>query len=143
MQIFNIYEATCDTIAVMLPKQKGDMALGRAISHFLSNGYEVCLPIGDKRDYDLVIEKEGELARVQVKYAGLHRGMKTCKAALRVMGGNQSYYSAKKYTDDAFEYLFVYTAKGESFLLPWKDVQVRTVLCVEAPMYSTYRVMQG
>jgi hypothetical protein len=40
-------------------KGKGDMAVGQAICHFISLGYEVCLPIGDKRDYDFVIEKNG------------------------------------------------------------------------------------
>ncbi len=39
----------------MQTKQKGDVALGKAISYFLSNDYEVCLPIGDKRDYDLIV----------------------------------------------------------------------------------------
>jgi hypothetical protein len=125
----------------MLPKQKGDIALGRAISYFLSSGYEVCLPVGDKRDYDLIIEKDGALSRVQVKYAGLHTGKLTCQAALRVMGGNQSFYSVKKYADDAFEYLFVHTAKDESYLLPWKELKIRSVLSVEAPKYNIYKVI--
>jgi hypothetical protein len=56
----------------MNTKIKGDIAVGYAINYFLSNGYEVCLPIGDKRDYDLVAEKMGELKRVQIKYAGLN-----------------------------------------------------------------------
>jgi hypothetical protein len=70
----------------MLTKQKGDMAVGRAIAYFLAHDYEVCLPIGDKRDYDLVIEKADLLERVQVKYAGLYAHDNTCRASLRVMG---------------------------------------------------------
>ena len=125
----------------MVSKQKGDSALGKAISYFLSENYEVCLPIGDKRDYDLVIEKSGLLSRVQVKYAGLYPGKSTCRAALRIMGGNQSYNYAKTYTDDAFDYLFVYTAKDECFLLPWKDVRVRNEISVEAPKYKVYKLL--
>ena len=85
----------------MLTKQKGDIALGKAISYFISQGYEVCLPIGDKRDYDLVVEKGGKLMKVQVKYAGLYRSEEKCIVALRVMGGNRSFYSAKKYAAEA------------------------------------------
>lgn len=81
----------------MLTKQKGDIALGRAISYFINNDYEVCLPIGDKRDYDLIIEKNGKLARVQVKYACWYVSNGRHQMALRVMGGNQTYYSAKRY----------------------------------------------
>ena len=128
----------------MLPKQKGDVALGQAISYFLTNGYEVCLPIGDKRSYDLVIEKGNALSRVQVKYAGLYPGKTTCRAALRVMGGNQSYHYAKKYGNDDFDYLFVHTAKGENYFLPWPEVVIRSEISIEAPKYSSYKViMQG
>jgi hypothetical protein len=129
----------------MLTKQKGDTALGNAIAHFLSQGYEVCLPIGDKRDYDMVIEKGGQLARVQVKYGGLYRNRTSCYVALRVMGGNQSFFYAKKYQHNAFEYLFVYTAKGESYVLPWNDDIIgKSVISIEAPKYSPYKViMQG
>ncbi len=129
----------------MLPKQKGDMALGRAINYFLTNSYEVCLPIGDKRDYDLVIEKDGLLSRVQVKYGGLYNGLTKCQVALRGMGGNQSFHYAKKYKASAFEFLFVYTAKGETYLLPW-DASVigKSSLSIEAPKYSSFKiVMQG
>jgi len=126
----------------MLTKQKGDVALGVAISYFLSQGYEVCLPIGDKRDYDLVVERSGGLARVQVKYGGLYRNKAKCTVALRVMGGNQSFYSAKEYASDAFDYLFVHTAKGETYVLPWNDDIIgKSALSIEAPKYREYQVI--
>lgn len=128
----------------MLPKQKGDTAIGKAINYFLSNGYEVCLPIGDKRDYDLVVEKDGVLTRVQVKYGGLYNGLTKCVVALRVMGGNQSFYYTKKYAANAFELLFVYTAKSEIFLLPWDATIIgKSSLSIEAPKYSSFKIMQG
>lgn len=81
----------------MNTKERGDIAVGRAIAHYIQHGYEVCLPIGDKRAYDLVIEKDGILARVQVKYAGLYNSKDKCLVALRITGGNQSFHYAKKY----------------------------------------------
>lgn len=125
----------------MLSKHKGDIALGKAINYFLSSGYEVCLPIGDKRDFDLVTEKGGNLSRIQVKYGGLYNGRKNCIVALRVMGGNQSFRYTKKYPADAFEYLFVYTAKGEEYLLPWNsDIIGKSTLSIEAPKYTTFKL---
>jgi hypothetical protein len=123
------------------PKEKGDLALGKAIAYFISTGYEVCLPIGDKRDYDLVIEKNGRLSRVQVKYGGLYRNKQKCTVALRVMGGNQSFFKAKKYKHDSFEHLFIYTAKGETYLLPWnKNVLGKSSISIEAPRYKLHRI---
>lgn len=119
--------------------------MGRAISYFLSHDYEVFLPIGDKGDTDLVIEKDSKLARVQVKYAGWYTGLKKHIVALRVMGGNQSFHTAKRYKADSFEFLFVCTAIGDIYLLPWKgDIVTKTVLHIESAKYDEFKVtMQG
>jgi hypothetical protein len=124
----------------MKPKEKGDIAAANAIAYFMTNGYEVCLPIGDKRPYDLIVEKEGDVWRVQVKYAGWYNGDDKYKAALRTMGGNQSYYSAKKYLDTDFDLLFVYVANGRKFVIPWKDLSIRNSLAIEASKYAKYEV---
>ena len=115
------------------------MAVGQAICHFISLGYEVCLPIGDKRDYDFVIEKNGQLQKVQVKFAGLYNDGQ-CKVALRVMGGNQSYGYARKYSDTSFDLLFVYSGKGEKYLLPWKEIVPRNQIHIEHAKYKRYQL---
>lgn len=124
----------------MNTKQKGDLATSHAIHYFMTNGYEVCLPIGDKQQYDLVVDINGSLNRVQVKYAGYYSGDKKYKAALRTMGGNQSYTTAKKYGDDAFDLLFVYVENGRKFLIPWRELRIRNSLAIEASKYSIYEV---
>lgn len=122
----------------MLTKEKGDIALGNAIQYYLEYGYEVCLPIGDKRKYDLLIEKDSIISRVQVKYGGLYPGKLGCRVALRVMGGNQSFHYAQKYADDAFDTLFVYTAKGQRYSIPWKEVKARSEISIETAKYQVY-----
>ena len=125
----------------MNSKYKGDIAVGQALNYFLTNGYEVFLPIGDKRDFDLIIEKENKLGRVQIKYAGIWAGRDRCIVSLRVMGGNRSYHTAKKYKPDSFDHLFVYTAKGENYFFPVAKLGLpRSTLSVETSKYSMYRV---
>ena len=124
----------------MNTKEKGDNALGCAIGYYLTHRYEVCLPIGDKRPYDLLIEKEGKIQRVQVKYAGFYRGKNQCFAGLRITGGNQSYHYAKKYNDDAFDILFVYTEKGAKYHIPWKKVQARSEISIENVKYKEFMI---
>lgn len=124
----------------MKPKEKGDLAAAHAITYFMTNGYEVCLPIGDKRPYDLVVEQEGKLFRVQVKYAGYYKDAKRHKAALRTMGGNQTFYTAKKYGDDDFDLLFVFVANSRKFLIPWSELKNRNSVSVESSKFASYEV---
>ncbi len=124
----------------MKPKEKGDLAAAQAIHYFMTHRYEVCLPIGDKKPYDIIIEKDGVLARVQIKYAGYYNGDKKYKAALRSMGGNQSYHSAKKYADTDFDVLFVYVENGRKFVIPWPELPIRNSLAIEASKYAQYEV---
>ena len=75
----------------MNSKQKGDVALAKAISYFMESEYEVLLPIGDKRPYDLVVEdKEGNLIKIQSKYTSHKTKYGKYVVPLRVMGGNRS-----------------------------------------------------
>lgn len=85
----------------MITKERGDIAISNAIHHFMNHGYEVCLPIGDKRAYDMIVEKDGAVARVQVKYAGFYKAKGKCLVGLRITGGNRSFHYARKYDDKA------------------------------------------
>lgn len=123
----------------MNTKERGDIAVGQAIAFFIQKGYEVCLPIGDKRDYDLIIEKKGLLQKVQVKFAGLYSRGNVCKVGLRITGGNQSFKSSKKYAVNAFDFLFIYTEKKEIYVLPWKDIPFRNELSIETKKYRIYK----
>jgi hypothetical protein len=51
----------------MLTRQNGDMVMSQAIAYFTSDDYEICLPIGDKCNYDLIVGKNGQLHRAQIK----------------------------------------------------------------------------
>jgi len=126
----------------MTTKTKGDIALGHAINYYLSHGYEVCLPIGNKSAYDLIIEKDGIIKRVQVKFAGQYRGKKQCLVGLRITGGNQSYHYAKKYQDGSFDILFIYTQKKEKYHIPWDAIKARSELSIEQPKYRRFLIIE-
>jgi hypothetical protein len=50
-------------------KQKGDIAEYRVIAELLRRGLNVLRPLGDRLPYDLAVEKDGSLIRIQVKMA--------------------------------------------------------------------------
>lgn len=124
----------------MNTKEKGDIALSNAIKYFIMTGNEVSLPIGNRRDYDMIVERGGLLSKVQVKYAGLYKDSNSCKVGLRITGGNQSFNYSKKYLNDSFDILFVYTQNGSSYLIPWKDIKSRNEINIEHAKYSQYKV---
>ena len=86
-----------------------------------------------------IVKKAGNLENVQVKYAGLCGRTKTCKVGLCITGGNQSYSYSKKYKNDSFDTLFVYTEKGEIYVIPWKKLGIRNELSIDTKKYKMYR----
>ncbi|HLD26330.1 MAG TPA: group I intron-associated PD-(D/E)XK endonuclease [Patescibacteria group bacterium] len=123
----------------MNSKQKGSLAVAQCIAKLYLMGYEVLLPIGDRNAYDLVFDDGKELYKVQAKYAGLTSRGK-CVAGLRITGGNQSYNYAKKYNNDAFDYLYIYTADNRHYLIQWKKIKVRNEISVNDKKYREYLI---
>ena len=118
----------------MNSKQKGSIAVTQCISKLYQLGYEVLLPVGDRNHYDLVFDDGKKLYKVQVKFAG-KRARGTYRAGLRITGGNQSYNYAKKYDDDAFDYLFVYSEEGKSYLINWSEIKIRNEITINDKKY--------
>ena len=49
-------------------KEKGNYGLGIAIAYFTSHGYIVSIPLNDTQDYDLIVDKNNCIQKVQVKW---------------------------------------------------------------------------
>ncbi len=120
-------------------KHKGSLAVAKCISKLYSLGHEVLLPIGDRKQYDVVFDNGKHLYKVQVKYAGLAKNGKY-KAGLRVAGGNQSRNYVKKYDIDSFDYLYVYTADNRSYLINWTEISIRNEITIDDSKYLKYKV---
>lgn len=98
-------------------KKQGDIGLGIAISYFVSSGKTVSIPLTDSQEYDLVVDYDGILKKVQVKTSRFQRNgeyevmMKTC-------GGNQSSSTMKIFDGTKVDLLFIYTDNGDRYLIP-------------------------
>jgi len=53
-------------------KLKADIAESAVVTELLKRGFRVLRPVGDRLPYDLAIDIEGKLAKIQVKYAWLN-----------------------------------------------------------------------
>ena len=65
---------------------KGDIAELAVAKRFLELGYWVSLPFGDNTPYDLLIDKDGDIKRVQVKYTTPYKDYISLK--FRTANGN-------------------------------------------------------
>src|SRR3989344_6836996 len=121
----------------MNSKYKGSLAVAQCIAKFYSLGYEVSLPVGDRMPYDLIFDDGNKLYKVQVKYSGRNSRGKYV-AALRITGGNQSFNYSKKYSDQDFDYLYVYTDDKRHFLIKWNEVNCRNEIALHDSKYQKY-----
>ena len=103
----------------MNSKQKGNIALGKAISYFTEQGYIVSLPLNDSQCYDLIIEREGVLQTVQVKYTSEQNPSGSFVCRLQTKNQNKIYYCL---TETFCSLLFCYCSNGDEFLIPIKDI---------------------
>ena len=73
-------------------KEKGNSSLGIAIAYYSSNGYIVSIPLNDTQDYDLIVDKNNKLKKVQVKSSACKTRFGNYQIALKSCGGTRGNY---------------------------------------------------
>lgn len=120
-------------------KKQGDVGMGVAIWWFATKGNTVCIPLTDSQDYDLVVEIEGLLAKVQVKTTRHKDRWDHYQANLRVFGGNKSGSSIKSFDKTTVDFLFITTNDGVMYLIPTCDIEAKNSLSL-GPKWDRYIV---
>src|SRR5688572_9707409 len=91
-------------------QRKGDVAVAQAVVTFTRLGFDVLLPLTESAAYDLVVEKEGVLSRVQVRFAS------GGEVDLRRIHSNSKGYVVKKTPTGAYDWLYVLTQDGKEYI---------------------------
>ena len=115
---------------------QGNLGLSKAIHFFVSNGYCVSIPLNDTQGYDLVIEKEGILLRVQVKTSRGLTDHGSYTVQLRNTGG-ENHTRKVSFDNTKQDLLFIYTADENMYLIPSKEILAINSICVR-PLNSPY-----
>ncbi len=63
-------------------KTKGDTAEMMVAADLVRRGYRIAFPFGEDSDYDLIVERDGRLERIQVKYTESRDGVVLVRCAL-------------------------------------------------------------
>ena len=101
-------------------KKQGDAGLGQAIAYFTSKGYDVALPLTDSADWDMIVEINGILKRVQVKTSSqLSESNGIMKFNANVNGGNQTASRTKLIPEQQWDLIFLHhLVTGKQALIP-------------------------
>jgi len=96
----------------MLKKHQGTIGVLRVAHVYQMLGYNVLLPLGDSQKYDLVIEKNGKLERIQVKTTTERNGV--VSASTRVIGHNLKGVNIYHSTKEDFDILAIVEMKTQN-----------------------------
>jgi PD-(D/E)XK nuclease superfamily protein len=88
-------------------KKKGDLAELRVACDLVAKGYRVALPFGEDCDYDLILDRDDRLERVQVKYASSKRGVIAVRCQSHSLT-NGKVRRTKRYTPATVDWIAVY-----------------------------------
>ena len=102
-------------------KEKGNSGSGIAIAYFSTNGYVVSIPLNDTQDYDLVVEKENKLQRVQVKSTGCIGKGGNYQVALKSCGGTKG-KTYKTIIETNIDLIFILTETKSMYLIPKENI---------------------
>ena len=92
-------------------QRKGDYAVTKAIATFTKAGYDVSLPITESAAYDIVVDVDNSMKRVQVRY------FSGVEVELRRIHSNSSGYVVKKTKSNAYDWLYMLNEKDEEFMI--------------------------
>ena len=92
-------------------QKKGDLAVAQAIATFTRLGFDVSLPITESAAYDIVVDDNEGLHRVQVRFNS------SKDVELRRIHSNSKGYVIKKTKADSYDWLYVLQPDGAEFLI--------------------------
>lgn len=119
-------------------KEKGNSGLGLAIAYFTTNGYTVSVPLNDTQDYDLIVDKNNVLKRVQVKSTGCKTKYGNYQVALKSCGGTKG-RTYKTIIETEVELIFIATENKKMYLIPKKIIKNKATLNL-CSKYSKYQI---
>lgn len=116
----------------------------RAIYELTKMGYTVSKPLRIHCPYDLIVDKNNCLERVQVKTSSY----KSCRrhqsdryeVHLQTTGGNSSKSTRKPFDATAIDALFIMVADGRCWLIPSSEIKTSTTLTIGTKRYDKYQI---
>lgn len=118
-------------------KEKGNSSLGIAIAYYASNGYTVSIPLNDTQDYDLIVDKDDILKKVQVKSSACKTKFGNNQVALKSCGGTKG-KTYKTVIETKIDEVFILTEDLKIYIIPIEEINNKSTLNI-CDKYDQYR----
>ena len=99
-------------------KAQGNAGMGMAIAYFTSLDLPVAIPLTDSQPWDLVVEIDGELKKIQCKTSTYQEPSGAYGVELRSTMHNNSRITTKPADVTLVDYYFILTDDGSMYLIP-------------------------
>lgn len=119
-------------------KEKGNTGLGIAIAYYSANGYTVSIPLNDTQDYDLIVDKDNILKKVQVKATSCKTKYNRYQVALKSCGGTKG-ETYKTVVNTNIDEVFIVTDSLKLFKIPIEVIKNKTTLNL-CEKYEKYKI---
>ena len=116
-------------------KLKADIAESAVITELLRRGLKVLQPVGDRLPYDIAVDFNGKLIRLQIKSAWLVRSKNYYAVDVRRTKTNRRRMRRERYNENDFDFAILYIDHGPVFyIMPAKvfNSYKSTISLVEA-----------
>lgn len=121
-------------------KEKGNSSLGIAIAYYSSNGYIVSIPLNDTQDYDLVVDKNNTIKKVQVKSTACKTKYGNYQVSLKSCGGTKG-KTYKTVIETNIDELFILTEDCNIYIIPINEVKNKSTLNI-CEKYFKYKAIK-
>ena len=109
-------------------KQKGNLTELQCITAFYAEGCHVSLPYGENSRYDMIVDVNGILLRVQVKTSSLKNGSNDAISfSCRSSHVNSNGVKSVRYTAQEIDYFATFW-DGQCYLIPIDECSVEKTL---------------
>lgn len=124
----------------MNSKKFGAIGIAKAIDYFTSKEYSVFVPVSDVDKYDLIVDVDGRLYKIQCKTCSKLTKHATFEISLRTFGGYKIKSIFTKYIKGDFDLLFIYCVNGTSYLIPFAEIEGKSSVTVGGNSYKEYEL---
>ena len=119
-------------------KEKGNTSLAIAIAYYSSNGYTVSIPLNDTQDYDLIVDKDNKLKKIQVKSTACKTKYGNYQVALKSCGGTKG-KTYKTVIETIIDELFIVTENLDMYIIPIEIIKNKSTLNI-CEKYKIYKL---
>lgn len=119
-------------------KEKGNTSLGMAIAYYSSRGYIVSIPMNDTQDYDLIVDDNNKLKKIQVKSTGCKTKYDNYQVALKSCGGTKG-KEYKTVIETKVDEVFIFTKDIDFYIIPIEDIKNKSTITLYKK-YDRYKV---